>query len=367
MKNSTRSLGLMGILGALGVAPLVASADYAPSSRIIYGTWHSTSGNLFEIHSTDDGAFRMTMLTTNGTQSVMRGHWIAGLRGTQFQYFGPDGRRYSGTFSGRDPNRVRVAGASQVSWWKRGATAVAPRSSKLFGTWRSGSGNVFEIRNTNDGRFSLVVTFTDGRKSVMRGSWVRGFRGSRFQYHDADGHRYVAGFSSTDPDRVRVVSDDGTINWWRRSFATVQASDGESPSVERDDPYATPVPTPAPAPTIVCWTADDDGCKRMKNGKFPMDQTAFRSFLKAVSSARPHVFSMKDRVRASLGNRYMTSLQLARLLDEFKPHVYVMLDVVKICAQRLVDAENGAGPIAEKFAPHTFVGNDAVKALGAER
>ncbi len=126
-------------------------------------------------------------------------------------------------------------------------------------------------------------------------------------------------------------------------------------------------PPPPPERRITCWQAGDPGCERTKDGKQPMDRDAFNALVASVRSASPHVFPMLERFKTVLGQNYLTSRQLAHVLDSFKPHVFIMLDVVKAGAPRLVDPQFGAGVISEKFSPHTMVGNDAAAVVSAQR
>ncbi len=245
-------------------------------------------------------------------------------------------------------------------------SALAQGGWKIFGTWRSTSGNIFVVNSTGYGGFSLTWIQPNGQQALLRGNWVAGLRGTQFQYWDLNGYSYTGTFSSRDPNRVRVVTNTGTTTWWYRHMAPQpQAS-----------PYPQPEPAPYPQPyprmrrahrTVSCWSASDPGCGRMRNGQYAMGAPAFASFLALVRSAKPHVFPMKDRVSSGLGGQYLTSAQLVRVLQEFRPHVFPMLDVVKICAPRVVDPENGVGSVAAAFSPHTMVGTQAASVLSAQR
>ncbi len=115
----------------------------------------------------------------------------------------------------------------------------------------------------------------------------------------------------------------------------------------------------------VCWNDADPGCEGTRGGNGPMARAAFDSLMTAVRGAKPHVFPMQDVVKSMMSNQYLTSLQLAILVEEFKPHVFPMQDVVKICAPKLVDPQNG-GVVSAKFQPHVFPMQDVTRLISAQ-
>ncbi len=290
-------------LGLLALAPRPAlAAD-------VYGTWQSSSGNIFEITDSRRGGFKLRVTYPNGTQTVLRGDWVPGMVGSQFNYWDAN-TQYTATFSPRDPDRVRVVyGRNITSWWKRYShtVSVPAHRAKIFGFWASTSGNVFEIAEAHRGGFKLWVTYPSGKRLVLRGDWVRGMGGSQFTYWDGK-FQYTGTFS-----------------------------------------------------------ADDPGCYRTKAGFQPMDRAAYGAFYQQVASARPHVFRMVDRVKTGLGAGYLTVRQLANLVDLLKPHIFPMLDVVKICAPRLVDPEGNGALVGARFHPHRQVAADATAIVNAQR
>lgn len=250
--------------------------------------------------------------------------------------------------------------------------ALAQRGGwKIFGTWRSTSGNIFVVNGSEYGGFNLTWIQPSGQQALLRGSWVQGLRGTQFQYWDLNGYGYTGTFSSRDPNRIRVTTSTGATTWWYRHVPqAAQPAPYPQPSPY---PAASPYPAPSPYPharhhrRMACWSPTDPGCGRARNGMFAMNRTAFASFMTLVRSAKPHVFTMKDRVQTGLGGQYLTSAQLVLLLQEFKPHIFPMLDVVKACAPRVVDPENGVGSVAHAFSPHTMIGSQAAAVLSAQR
>lgn len=114
-----------------------------------------------------------------------------------------------------------------------------------------------------------------------------------------------------------------------------------------------------------CWNEQDPGCGSTRGGNPPMSRAAFDSLMTAVRGAKPHVFPMQDVVKSMMGNQYLTSMQLAVLVEEFKPHVFPMQDVVKVCAPKLVDPQNG-GVVSAKFQPHVFPMQDVARLISAQ-
>ncbi len=107
----------LGLLGAAAPRPALA-AD-------VYGSWQSTSGNVFEITGSRRGGFKLRVTYPNGTQTVLRGDWVPGMVGVQFNYWDAN-TQYTATFNPRDPDRVRVVyGRGVTSWWKRYSHTVA--------------------------------------------------------------------------------------------------------------------------------------------------------------------------------------------------------------------------------------------------
>lgn len=353
---TVRRSSLLRLLVAAFAFAAVLVFSKGASAAEIFGTWRSTTGNVFEIHGSRHSDFKLTNRQTTGGTQLLRGNWVRGLEGTQFEYW--DGQnRYTGTFDPRDANRIRVTSNSVVSWWQRdlNAPVVESRGSKIYGVWRSTSGNLFDITDAPGPGFEIYVMFNDGRRQRLRGSWIQGMRGSQFEYWDASQIRYEGTFNPTDPDRVRVTSNN-VVSWWSRN--------GGAPAVVAAAP--PPVAAAPAAPAYNCWQDGDPGCSRTKNGQHAMDRDAFNALQTSVRSASPHVFQMLDRFKTSIGNGYLTSRQLGVIVEMFKPHVFQMLDAVKAAAPKLVDPQNGAG-ISEKFSPHVFQGNDAAKAIAAQR
>ncbi len=348
-------------LGLVVLALLLAIAVPAEAQRRgskIYGTWRSTSGARIVISDTGPGGFSISLTRTTGELLPMRGQWVHGLRGTQFQYWYSN-QTYTGTFRPDDPDRVHVSSTDgTTSWWTREVVPVAapaPTGGSVYGFWRSTSGNVFNVQGTGRGGFTLLMTAPNGAQQVLRGRWVHGLRGTQFQYWAQGAATANTGtFRPDDPNRIRVQTADGTVTWWTRGG-------GYAPA-----PVAMPPPPPA-QPRVFCWAATDPGCRRTRDGRLPMDRAAFNSFLTLVSSARPHVFPMRDRVTTGVANQYLTSYQLTSLLEYFKPHVFPMLEVVKACAPHVVDPENGVGSVAAKFSPHTMVGTQASQVLSSQQ
>jgi len=335
------------IVGLFVLATIVPATAEASE---IFGTWRSSTGNVFEITGSRLGEFKLHVTYTNGAKTTLRGNWVPGLVGTQFQYF--DGNTpLTGTFNPRDPDKVRVVTSETASWWQRdnGAPPVAS-SAKIFGVWRSSSGRLFEVNEAAGGGVGLLMTEASGRKLSLRGDWIKGLRGAQFEYWDSS-RRYEGTFNAQDPDRVRVTSGEVVTFWTRNGVTTTTAA------------VAPPVVT---TPQYICWQAGDPGCARTRDGRAPMDRDTFAAFVANVRAASPHVFPMVDRFRNGLSQGYLTSRQLALVLDSFRPHVFPMLDVVKAGAPKLVDPQFGAGVISEKFSPHTMVGNDAAAVVNAQ-
>jgi hypothetical protein len=337
------------LLLALALGLVALAAPRPALAADVYGTWKSTSGNVFEITDSRRGGFKLRLTYPNGTQEVLRGDWVPGMEGLQFNYWNRDNVQHVATFSRRDPDRVRVQVGTTVSWWQRvsHAVAVPAHKAKIFGFWRSSSGNVFEITEAHRGGFKLWVTMTSGKRMVLRGDWVRGLSGSQFTYWEGK-YQYTGTFSPDDPDRVRVVAPGNVVTWWQRYDA------------------AAP-PPPPPPPPYDCWSAEDPGCYRTKAGFQPMDRAAYGAFYQHVAAARPHVFRMVERVKTGLGAGYLTVRQLANLLELLKPHIFPMLDVVKLCAPRLVDPEGNGALVAARFHPHRQVAADAAAIVNAQR
>src|SRR5512146_340323 len=169
---------------ALGLVALAAPRPALAAD--IYGSWKSTSGNVFEISDSRRGGFKLLLTRPDGSQEKLRGDWVPGMAGSQFNYWSGN-TQYTVTFSARDPNRVRVtAPGMTTTWWQRFSRAVSvpAHRAKIFGFWASTSGNVFEIAEAHRGGFKLWVTYPSGKRLVLRGDWVRGMGGQQFTYWD---------------------------------------------------------------------------------------------------------------------------------------------------------------------------------------
>lgn len=209
-----QSTALRCLLAALMLGGSFGVAEAAS----IYGRWRSSSGN--EFHITPSGSrLHLTVAFTNGAVKALSGRWVRGMGRTQFVYWDGSGS-YTGTFSASDPGRIRVVSPSgAVTWWRR-AHAHAPGRSRIFGTWRSTTGNLFQVPAAGRRRFDLIVTHTDGRREVFMAHWVRGMRGSQFEY-TTRGVRYTGTFSPTDPNRIRNTNSSGGVSWWTRYYGGV--------------------------------------------------------------------------------------------------------------------------------------------------
>lgn len=84
---------------------------------------------------------------------------------------------------------------------------------RIYGTWMSNSGNVFEIPRSPGNTFDIVVNYKNGRRGLMRGRWVPGMVGVQFKYTDGR-YSYTGTFIR---GRVRVESASGS-NWWKRHY-----------------------------------------------------------------------------------------------------------------------------------------------------
>ena len=102
----------------------------------------------------------------------------------------------------------------------------------------------------------------------------------------------------------------------------------------------------AAAKTGRCWNKDDAACEMSRNGKYPMDRQVFDHVLGRLKAAKDDDARQKAAGK-ELGDRYVTVMQLGRILDLFENEV-IMVDVVKSVAKRVVDTKN-ADAIKRRF------------------
>lgn len=201
------------VLAAALCSALLVTASSEARAGTIYGTWSSTSGNVFEIPYSGGHGFDMILTYPSGQRVVLRAHWVAGMRGTQFTYrFGRF--TYTATFSQSMGNRLRVVSSpgGQVSWWKRHRRAS--RSMLWAGTWRSTSGNLFVVPASR-GSFNIIIKHPNGTQRVVRAHWVAGMEGTQFYYYFGR-DRVTATFNARDRNRIRTVNSAGTVTFWTR-------------------------------------------------------------------------------------------------------------------------------------------------------
>ncbi|MBW2731444.1 MAG: DUF4476 domain-containing protein [Deltaproteobacteria bacterium] len=206
-------------------AALFMGSAHAAEAASVYGSWRSSSGNVFTITQTGAG-FRLSATLTKGGRKVLHGNWVPGMRGLQFSYW--DGVKVIGTFRPGDPNRIRVRTPTTTTWWQRmNSRRRAGQRATIFGPWRSTTGNLFDVSYKRARRFQLMLTATNGRREQMGGRWVPGMRGTQFEYHSR-GRRFTGTFRAGDPNRIRIVSSTGESSWWtrgrgaRRGFSTAR-------------------------------------------------------------------------------------------------------------------------------------------------
>jgi len=336
----------------VGLAALLFSSPAFAGN--VYGRWQSNSGNVFDVAGAEDGSgFHVYMTSPTGQRMELRGRWIPGLVGTQFEYWDAQ-NHFTGTFNPHDGSKIRISNGKIVNWWQREGAQAPTSTSKVTGFWSSTTGNVFSIAENGE-QIALRVRNPNGAEQIMNGSWVPGLRGTQFQYSSADGATNQGTFNPSDPNRVRIAGPNGVVSWWTRTtFA--------------QPPVLTNAVIPvAPTRTIVCWQNGDSGCSRTKGGHAPMDKDAFASLESSVQSASPNTFMMVERIKTGVNGQYLTSRQLTRIISLMKPNTFQMLEAVKIGAPHLVDPQNGAGMIAQEFSPNTFMGTEATKIVSAQR
>lgn len=204
--NKTLRISVLVGLAALVGAEITAHAQPRGRGRgkaKIYGTWMSTSGNVFEIPRTRGRKFDMVVTYKNGRRGLMHGAWVPGMVGVQFTY--TDGRyRYTGTFTG---GRVRVTAPGTTSWWRRHYRRS--HGMRAAGVWRSTSGNTFTVP-AQRGSFNIILTTPRGGKQLYRAHWVAGMEGVQFRYAGN-----TATFNAAS-GRLRVVDTGGRVNFWTR-------------------------------------------------------------------------------------------------------------------------------------------------------
>lgn len=207
------------IIVTVTVAALLSGFGNDAEAASIYGAWRSSSGNVFHITQAA-GGFRLNVRLTTGQSKILRGNWVSGMQGLQFTYW--DGAKITGTFRPGDPNRIRVVSGNTTTWWRRmGASRAPARGATIFGTWRSSTGNLFEVPfdGARQGAFDMILTHTNGRREVIRGRWVSGMRGTQFAYRSR-GVRFTGTFRPGDPNRIRLAGSSGQVSWWTRERPT---------------------------------------------------------------------------------------------------------------------------------------------------
>lgn len=120
---------------------------------------------------------------------------------------------------------------------------------------------------------------------------------------------------------------------------------------------------PPPPPPRDCGTGYDPGCETWRNGRLPMEASAFNGLLAALD-ATPFEYTRLDILRAAMGSTSVTSAQLGRIFDRFD-HEYLRLDAATACAPVLVDPGNAWGLVA-RF-DHCFIGQDFAKLIAAQQ
>lgn len=92
---------------------------------------------------------------------------------------------------------------------------ASAEAERIYGFWRSSSGNKFEIPRGREGSFDLIMKAPSGKLSLMRGAWVEGMEGTQFTY-GTGGAVNTGTFSNDDPHRIRVVPARGKATFWKR-------------------------------------------------------------------------------------------------------------------------------------------------------
>lgn len=200
------------LLGLIAFAGGELVADAQPRGRgKIYGTWTSTTGNVFEIPRSRGLSFDM-IVTYKGTnrQGLLRGRWVPGMVGTQFTFVW-QGRQTTGTFT-RGRIRLVVSGGG-ISWWNR--HYARSRSMRAAGVWRSTSGNTFTVP-ARRGNFNIIMTSPRGAKQLYQAYWVSGMEGVQFRYGAGPNRAtYNTVTFNARTGQLRLVSG-GKAYYWRR-------------------------------------------------------------------------------------------------------------------------------------------------------
>lgn len=87
---------------------------------------------------------------------------------------------------------------------------------KIYGTWISTAGDVFEIPPAYGLSFDMIVTYkASGRQGLLRGRWLRGMVGTHFTF-PWHGRPATGAFTW---GRIRLVASGGAVSWWKRHHA----------------------------------------------------------------------------------------------------------------------------------------------------
>jgi hypothetical protein len=197
------------VLIAVTVIGLVALSA-SPAEAGAAGTWKSTTGNTFLIPDAS-GDFDIVKQGTDGSRELLRAKWVSGMTGTQFQYVS-NKITCTATFNLKDPDMLRVVcGSDPASVWTRIVEARTGRG--LIGTWVSTSGNTFLIPEKSSNEFDIVITYTTGKKEILKARWIDGMVGTQFTYGNPanTGTR-----NGEDRDQIRVVGSKGEVTIWQR-------------------------------------------------------------------------------------------------------------------------------------------------------
>jgi|GEM_PF-2262362 len=218
---------------ALAVTVPAMSSDAHASAA---GEWKSSSGNTFIIPKVRGSKFDIINHAKNGKWFVYSAWWIKGMEGTQFKYGNPRSPS-TGTFNARNPNTLRVVSAQRKAFtWTRIAKPPA-RPMAASGLWKSTSGNIFTIPNTPN-KFAIIMTKPDGKKFVFPASWVRGMRGTQFNYGKG-----CQGTINQRAGTIRAACQRQKASIWTRVGAPART--------------VTPRPRVAQSPLTGTWTARD--------------------------------------------------------------------------------------------------------------